>query len=93
MEATQLLKGVLDAAVLAIVLSMIIGHISTQFVAANSIATLVWQFFWVAMSGMANATAVMIGNAIGEGDSRELVQRKADTVTYLALGSGSSPAC
>lgn len=72
----------------ATVLSMVIGHISTQFVAANSIATVVWQFFWVAMSGMANATAVMIGNAIGEGDSRELVQRKADTVTYLALGLG-----
>ncbi len=72
----------------ATVLTMIIGHISTQFVAANSIATVVWQFFWVAMSGMANATAVVIGNAIGEGDSKELIQRKADTVTYLALGMG-----
>ncbi len=72
----------------ATVLSMVIGHISTQFVAANSIATVVWQFFWVAASGMANATAVVIGNAIGEGDSRELIQRKADTVTYLALGMG-----
>ncbi len=66
------------------VLSMIIGHISTEFVTANSIANTIWQCFWVVVSGMGNATAVVIGNSIGMGDSKENIIRKAETIVFIA---------
>lgn len=66
------------------ILSMIIGHISTDFVTANSIANTLWQCFWVVVSGMGNATAVVIGNAIGMGDSKENIIRKAETIVFIA---------
>ncbi len=66
------------------VLSMIIGHISTEFVTANSIANTIWQCFWVVVSGMGNATAVIIGNAIGMGDSKENILKKAQTIVFIS---------
>lgn len=66
------------------VLSMIIGHISTDFVSANSIANIIWQCCWVVVSGMGNATAVVIGNAVGIGEKKELIQRKANSVLLVA---------
>ncbi len=70
------------------VLSMIIGHISTEFVSANSIANIIWQCVWVVVSGMGNATAVVIGNAIGRGESKELVLNKAKTIVLLSAVMG-----
>ena len=70
------------------VLSMIIGHISTEFVSANSIANIIWQCVWVVVSGMGNATSVVIGNAIGRGEKRELVLNKAKTIVLLSLIMG-----
>ncbi len=66
------------------VLSMIIGHISTEFVTANSIANTIWQCFWVVVSGMGNATAVIIGNSIGMGESKEDILKKAKTIVFIA---------
>jgi putative MATE family efflux protein len=70
------------------VLSMIIGHISTEFVSANSIANIVWQCVWVVVSGMGNATSVVIGNAIGKGESKETVLNKAKTIVLISAVLG-----
>ena len=70
------------------VLSMIIGHISTEFVSANSIANIIWQCVWVVVSGMGNATSVVIGNAIGRGESKEIVLNKAKTIVLLSAIMG-----
>ena len=70
------------------VLSMIIGHISTEFVSANSIANIIWQCVWVVVSGMGNATSVVIGNAIGRGEKKENVLNKAKTIVLLAAIMG-----
>ncbi len=69
-------------------LSMIIGHISTDFVTANSIANTIWQCCWVIVAGMGNATSVVIGNSIGHGDSKENVICKAKTVVFIAAIMG-----
>ncbi len=65
-------------------LSMIIGHISTEFVSANSIANIIWQCVWVMISGMGNATAVIIGNAIGMGEDKAYVNKMAQTVIVVS---------
>ena len=65
-------------------LSMIIGHISTEFVSANSIANIIWQCVWVMISGMGNATAVIIGNAVGMGESKEYINKMAQSVIVVA---------
>jgi len=70
------------------VLAMIIGNISTDFVAANSIANVVWQFVSVFIMGLGNATAVVIGNAVGSGERPKYVKQKANTITLIALGFG-----
>lgn len=70
-------------------LSMIIGHISTEFVTANSIANTIWQCVWVVVSGMGNATAVIIGNSIGMGEGKELILKKAKTIVALSAVMGA----
>ena len=70
------------------VLSMIIGHISTEFVSANSIANIVWQCVWVLIAGMGNATSVVIGNAVGRGESHELILNKAKTIVLISAIMG-----
>ena len=65
-------------------LSMIIGHISTEFVSANSIANIIWQCVWVMISGMGNATAVIIGNAVGMGQDKAYINKMAQTVIVVA---------
>ena len=70
------------------VLSMIIGHISTEFVSANSIANIIWQCVWVVIAGMGNATSVVIGNSIGRGEDKEVILRKAKTIVLIAALMG-----
>ena len=74
------------------VLSMIIGHISTEFVTANSIANTIWQCVWVVVSGMGNATAVIIGNSVGMGESRDIILKKAKTIVALSAVMGLASA-
>ena len=66
------------------VLSMIIGHISTEFVSANSIANIIWQCVWVVVSGMGNATSVVIGNAVGRGEDKQIILNKAKTIVLIS---------
>lgn len=67
------------------VISSIIGHISSDFVAANSIANTAWQFVYVAISGLASATSVIIGNAVGSGEEKRVIMNKADTIICIAV--------
>jgi len=49
------------------ILMIIIGNIGREFVAANAIANLLLQFTGMIVFSFASATAVVIGNTIGEG--------------------------
>ena len=49
--------------------SVVIGHLGSAAVAANSVAQVARQLATVVAFGIANATAIMIGKAIGAGDT------------------------
>lgn len=54
--------------------SVVIGHISTSFVAANSIVTMIQRLSSVMTQGIGQASAVLTGNRIGNGEIREAVE-------------------
>lgn len=67
--------------------SVIIGHISAEFVAANSIVNNGNRLLTVINTSMAGASAVVIGNTIGEGDrDRAFREGIAYIILSLALG-------
>lgn len=68
-------------------ISIIIGRLGTETVAANSISNVVFQFVTVFIFGLSNATSVIIGNTIGEGRS-EKAREYACTVGMLSLIMG-----
>lgn len=65
-------------------MAAIMGWISTDFVAANAIASVVWQFTTVFLMGTAGASSVIIGNTVGE-KRYEDAQRYG--ITFLVLGA------
>lgn len=67
--------------------SAILGSMTSDAIAANSIATTFYNFLKVAIRAAASAGAVLIGVAIGEGDYEE-VKAKGRTlsVIYLVMG-------
>ncbi len=71
----------------ASMLTIIVGRLSTDFLAANSIVGVISQVVMVGVFGVSHATAAVIGNKIGEGDV-EKVQTMARTVMLLSLGLG-----
>ncbi len=50
----------------------ILGHMGQSAIAANSVATTVFQVFSVICYGSASATAVLVGKLIGEGKAGEI---------------------
>ncbi len=62
--------------------SVIIGHISAEFVAANSIVVTANQLLTIGNSAMAGASAVVIGNTIGAGDTDKAYRQG---VAYVIL--------
>lgn len=66
--------------------SVIIGHISSQMVAANSIAGVVQRLGMVLIFGIANASAVIVGKQIGSDNQEKarLYARKLLTVGVVA---------
>lgn len=57
--------------------SMILGRMGTEIVSANAIYANISELSGVVVSGMYSAACVMIGNAVGAGDRKELyVQKK-----------------
>ncbi len=65
----------------------ILGSLSADAIAANSIATTFYNFLKVVARAAASASAVMIGRAIGEGDIEE-VKAKGRTLCVLFLVIG-----
>ena len=65
----------------------ILGHLGAQAIAANSIATTVFQIITVISYGASSATAVLTGKTIGEGHMDKLRHySKVLQVLYLIIG-------
>ena len=62
--------------------SMIIGHTSSSFVAANSIVSMTVRLSTVMNQGFANSGSIMTGNTLGEGEVEKAHQQG---FTFLAL--------
>ena len=62
--------------------SIIVGHISTEFVAANAIIATIVRLSTVFTQGLGQAASVMTGNTLGAGD-RDKAYRQG--VTFFAL--------
>lgn len=60
----------------------ILGHLSADAIAANSVATTFYQYLKVIVIAMSSTSAVMIGNAIGRGDLRRI---KSDSRTLAVI--------
>ena len=67
--------------------SVIIGHISAEFVAANSIVVTANQLITIGNSAMGGASAVVIGNTIGTGDT-EKAYRQGVAYVILSVAFG-----
>ncbi len=70
------------------VVSMIIGNIGSQFVAAYSIAGLVFQIASVVSFGIASSAAVLCGKCIGGGNSKQDAQKLAHNLTLVVFCVG-----
>jgi len=64
------------------VVSMIVGRLGANVVAASGIEGVVWQLVTVVLMGLQNATAVIVGNTIGAGEQAKL---KEYTRTLLSM--------
>lgn len=73
-------------------ISIILGRLGTETVAANSISNVVFQFVTVFIFGLSNATAVIIGNTIGEGEN-EKAKEYSCTVGVLSIIMGFMAGC
>lgn len=60
----------------------ILGHLSADAIAANSVATTFYQYLKVIVIAMSSTSAVMIGNAIGRGDMKRI---KSDARTLSVI--------
>ena len=71
--------------------TVILGNMNDSAIAANSVATALFQILKVASVGAASAASVMIGKAIGNGD-RKLIKQYTKTlqVIFLMIGLATS---
>ncbi|HEY5466924.1 MAG TPA: MATE family efflux transporter [Clostridia bacterium] len=67
--------------------AVVMGHISAGFVAANAITAVTQQFSTIMIAGMSNASAIITGHTLGEGDV-EKAQRQGVTFTALGVAVG-----
>lgn len=65
----------------------ILGHLSENAIAANSVATTFYQYLKVIVVAMSSVSAVMIGTAIGRGDM-ERIRSDARTLACIDVGIG-----
>ena len=65
----------------------ILGHLSADAIAANSVATTFYQYLKVIVIAMSSTSAVMIGNAIGRGDMKR-IKSDARTLSVIDVGIG-----
>ena len=60
----------------------ILGHLSSDAIAANSVATTFYQYLKVIVVAMSSSSAVMIGAAVGRGDMKRI---KSDARTLVVI--------
>ena len=72
-------------------LTVILGHmtISVEFLAANAVMGNLNRLFLVVCFGLGAATAVMVGKAIGEGQSREELMALSKTLSWVTVVVGT----
>jgi len=67
--------------------TVILGHLNDSAIAANSIASTLYQLLKVASVGSASATAIIIGKTIGQGDMSKLKEYvRTVQVIFLIIG-------
>lgn len=71
----------------ASMVAVVIGRMGTNFVAANSIYTVLNQFVSVMIFGVGNAALTIVGNTIGTGNY-ELAKQRSLTLYVLGAGVG-----
>ena len=64
--------------------AMVYGRLGSSFVSANAIAAVTMQLTTVVIQGMSNASAIITGHTLGEGDAKKA---QAQGYTFLALGA------
>lgn len=84
---TPVLCNELLWAIGASMISVIVGRMGTEVVAANSINGVAHQFVTIFIFGMSNATAVIIGNTIGEG-KKEKAKEYAYSIGIFSVVMG-----
>ena len=65
----------------------ILGHMGAAAIAANSIATIVYQIISVIAYGSTSASSVLVGKTIGEG-RRDKLRQMVHTMEVLFIGIG-----
>jgi len=70
----------------------ILGHMGSAAIAANSIASSLYQVVTVLAYGLASASSVMIGKAVGRGESLPTLKGYVNSLQlmYVAVGLGTS---
>lgn len=67
--------------------TVILGHLNDAAIAANSVASTLFQVLKVASVGAASATAVIIGKTIGKGETQKL-KGYVNTLQLMFVGIG-----
>ncbi len=71
--------------------TVILGHLSPNVVAANSICNIMFQMVTSFILGVANASAVIVGKTVGSGNKKEAMKIKNKLLfIYLILGISST---
>ena len=65
-------------------IAVVMGHISSEFVAAYSITTITQQMCNIFTTGVTNASGVLIGNTLGEGKKEEAYNQGK---TFIAMST------
>lgn len=65
--------------------SIIIGHISTEFVAANAIIATIVRLSTVFTQGLGQAASTLTGNTLGQGDVEKTYRQAVTMITLSAI--------
>ncbi len=64
--------------------AIVMGHIGSSFVAANSITMVTQQLSTVFIQGMSNASAIITGHTLGDGQVKKAQEQG---ITFMAIGT------
>ncbi len=68
--------------------TVILGHMSDNAIAANSVSTSLYQTLKVAATGASAATAIIIGKAVGQGDMKKIKEyTKTLQILFLIIAT------